>query len=350
MVLHRSRLPRGPFVKIVDKSKGDQEIIASLEELLATGIPEVARKLHDELDRVSGSYLWGFLEARWNDLESSSIRNREVLERLVRRRAALQLGRLDPTVDDPTELQVIDAVEYYIYPPISDEFRLGEIIRSKHDRAIRIVMTPHCHLTIQQGAQKQRADHILTLKAFPAEQVLKETPWSGKEVDLRRITRIDAELGKPRGRYCFLPGFLDIPDLYCDLLQMESLPFETITQDFEKLAVLDTPFAEALQSCFSRFYSAVGPAKSEPRRQQASDGMNPSKEEWPIGGNQNPERRQDIGRGPQAMPRFLESIAVTSCLPISGAGLCHVSAEKTRLLNRLYSPSCVGKVSLSQDM
>ena len=255
---------QGPFVKIVDKSKGDQEIIESLEGLLATGIPEIARKLHDELDRASGSYLWEFLEARWNDLESSGIRDHAVLERLVRRRAALQLGRLDPTVDNPTELQVINAVEYYIYPPISDEFRLGEIIRSKHDQTVRIVMTPHCHLTIQQGDQGPRADHILTLKAFPAEQVLEGAKWSGKEAELRRITKIEAELGRPRGRYCFLPRFLDIPDLYCDLLQMESLSFETITQDFEKLAVLDTPFAEALQSCFSRFYSAVGLPNLDP--------------------------------------------------------------------------------------
>jgi len=252
----------GPFVKIADKSRGDQEIIASLEELLATGIPEIARKLHDELDRVSGSYLWEFLEARWNDLISSSIRNQAVLERLVRRRAALQLGRLDPAVDGPTELRVIDAVEYYIYPPVSDEFRLGEIIRCKHDKTVRIVMTPHCYLTIQPGAQEPRADHILTLKAFPAEEVLEKegVKWSGKSgsEELRRRTSIEAELGKPRGRYCFLPRFLDIPDLYCDLLQMESLPFKTITQNFEKLAVLDTPFAEALQSYFSRFYSAVG--------------------------------------------------------------------------------------------
>lgn len=254
----------GPFVKIVDKSKGDQEILASLGELLATGVPEIARKLHDELDRTSGSYLWEFLEAHWDDFESSGVRDQAVLERLVRRRAAMQLGRLDPMVGDPAELQVINAVEYYIYPPISDEFRLGEIIRNKHDQAVRVIMTPHCHLTVQQGDERPRADHILTLKTFPAKQILKKegATWSGKDSkkasDLRRRTKIEADLGKPRGRYCFLPGFLDIPDLYCDLLQAESISLETITQDFEKLAVLDTPFAEALQSCFSRFYSAVG--------------------------------------------------------------------------------------------
>ena len=261
---------KGQFVKTADKSKGNQEILASLEELLVTGIPAVARKLHDELDRASGSYLWGFLEARWSDLESNGIRDHAVLERLVRRRAALQLGRLDPAVDVPVELQVVNASEYYIYPPVSDEFRLGEIIRSKHDQAVRIVMTPHCHLTIQQGDQKPRADHILTLKAFPAKQVLEKegATWPDREdkreAELQRRTRIEAELGRPRGRYCFLPGFLDIPDLYCDLLQMESLPFEIITQHFDKLAVLDTPFAEALQSYFSRFYSAVGLPSLDP--------------------------------------------------------------------------------------
>jgi len=49
-----------------------------------------------------------------------------------------------------------------------------------------------------------------------------------------------------------------MPDLFCDFLQLESIPYEEIRDQHERFAVLDTPFAEALQSCFTRFYSAVG--------------------------------------------------------------------------------------------
>lgn len=46
--------------------------------------------------------------------------------------------------------------------------------------------------------------------------------------------------------------------MYCDLLQVESIPFLDAAAMYERVAVLDTPFSEALQSCFTRFYSNVG--------------------------------------------------------------------------------------------
>ena len=82
----------------------------------------------------------------------------------------------------------------------------------------------------------------------------------------RRINSPADLMGSPDGRYWFLPGFLDIPDLYCDLLQLESVPFASLRDDHDRLAVLDTPFAEALQSCFTRFYSSVGLPSLNPAR------------------------------------------------------------------------------------
>jgi len=259
----------GPFVRFADKSNPNNEILSELRELLSTGIPAIARRLHDDLDRSGGSYLWDFLESNWKQLGSTEASKPEVLERLVRRRAALQLGRLDPAGDVPKELESVHGLEYYIYPPISDELRLGEIIRNREDHTIRLILTPHCHLAVQHGDNSPRADYVLTVKTFPAEETMAKAtapkaPWSGTDDEkadkLRRRTKlVNAErLGKLSGRYCFLPAFLDIPDLCCDLLQIESLPLDTIENDFERLAALDTPFAEAVQSYFGRFYSAVG--------------------------------------------------------------------------------------------
>lgn len=264
----------GPFVKFADKTKGNDEIIARLEELLTTGIPAIARKLHDELDRVSGSYLWEFLENNWDRLLEAGFSDPAVLERLVRRRAALQIGRLDPVADAPTEVESVEGVEYYIYPSVAgDELRLGEILRHKNDNTFRVVLTPHCHLVVHSEGTTPKADHVTTVKAFPAEEIILKShtdaegnvgdlwPKSAKKkLDMlrRRVQSPAGELGSPKDRYYYLPNFLDIPAMYCDLLQLESLPYETLEKEYECIAVLDTPFAEALQSCFTRFYSAVG--------------------------------------------------------------------------------------------
>jgi len=253
----------GPFVKLADKSKGNDQIIEKMRELLATGIPGIARRLHDELDRASGSYLWDFLEGNWERLHENGLAEPSVLERLVRRRAAMQIGRLDPVADDPAEVETVEGVEYYIHPPVSDELRLGEILKHKEDGSFRVVLTPHCHLAIQPGADSPRAEYVLTARTVTATDILNVFPPQGgteekKLRSLARYTQSPADLGKPRGRYWFLPHFLDMPDLFCDFLQLESIPYEEIRDQHERFAVLDTPFAEALQSCFTRFYSAVG--------------------------------------------------------------------------------------------
>ena len=80
-----TELTTSAFVRWVGKDKIEKE----MKEVLDTGIPQLARNLHDELDQSAGSYLWGFLEDNWptlNELDGS------VLERLIRRRASVQLG------------------------------------------------------------------------------------------------------------------------------------------------------------------------------------------------------------------------------------------------------------------
>jgi len=57
-----------------------------------------------------------------------------------------------------------------------------------------------------------------------------------------------------------------MPHLYVDLLQLESLPIRVALDDWETFAVLDVPFAEAFQSSFVRFYSAVGLPMLDPGR------------------------------------------------------------------------------------
>ncbi|MEM1116808.1 MAG: hypothetical protein AAGJ11_09905 [Bacteroidota bacterium] len=273
-----SSVTYGPFVRSADKSMGNGQIETALRELIETGIPAAARAIHEEIDQVAGSYLWSFLSENWDDLRESGLDTRSVLERVLRRRAAIQLARIRGGAA-PEEVGVVEAAEFYVYPSIAgDEYRLGEVVRGVDDGAFRVVLTPHCHLTVQSGKDRPKTEFVLTVRAVPAGEAVRlayegstEDPWSGSaakvEGKVRRRINSPADLmGSPAGRYWFLPGFLKIPDLYCDLLQLESLPFEVLRDDYDRVAVLDTPFAEALQSCFTRFYSSVGLPALDPAR------------------------------------------------------------------------------------
>lgn len=280
-------LEEGPFIKFADKSGDASDIVKKAEELIQTGLPAVARRIHNELSALTGSYLWGFLETNWQQLNQEKALEASLLERLVRRRAAIQISRLQSGAENLLEIENIEGLEFYIYPSISGgDFRLGEVMRIKEDfwekdkagqfqTPFRIVLTPHCHLTTQPNDPSPRASYVLTVRTVDAGKLLAEEKKKAirdartdKNELVRRVTQSPADLGRPAGRYWFVPGFLEIPDLYCDFLQLESLSYADMQNQYERIAVLDTPFAEALQSCFLRFYSAIGLPNLGPDRFQ----------------------------------------------------------------------------------
>ena len=66
------------------------------------------------------------------------------------------------------------------------------------------------------------------------------------------------DIGKPEGRYWFLPEFLEIPHAYCDFMKVNSLEYEELERTFETLATLSPPYAESLQNRFVGYYGSVG--------------------------------------------------------------------------------------------
>lgn len=263
-------LVEGPFVVWADKSKAD-DIERAISEVLDRGIPQLAAQLHAELDQSAGSYLWDFIESKWDWLEERSKSDTNLLSRMIRRRAALKIADTVHS-DDGQQRAVteIDGVEFYIYPPLDPSaYRLGQIVRSKQDEAdLRVVLTPHCQLVKQPNQSVPRASHVLTVRTVPARDVLGDQKVQQLEqgndqaVDtkLRRWTTPPShkDLGLPAGRYWYLPKFIDIPHQYCDFMLLESLEYQHLVSSYDSIAVLVPPFAESLQACFIRYYSAIG--------------------------------------------------------------------------------------------
>lgn len=261
--------PEGPFLKKADKSPGNAQIVEKLGELIKTGVPELAHRLHDELDRTSGSYLWGFLDRNWTAMQEGGLTGPAVLDRLIHRRASVQLGRLSDDGGQGIERPVVEGAEFYLIPRIASGFRLGEIVRREDE--YRVVLTPHCHLVVQPDHEEPRAGFVLTTLTVPWGTVFATHPLEGsaaKRLDgLRRRLQSPADFGRGlKGRYWFLPAFLDMDNRFVDLLQLASLPYSELSGEWESFAVLDAPFAEALQSCFVGFYSAVGLPVLDPAR------------------------------------------------------------------------------------
>src|ERR1039458_10155099 len=260
-------LVESPFVVWADKAKPN-DIERAITEVLNTGVPQIARRLHDEIEGSAASFLWQFLEENWTDIWKATGSDEKGIERLIRRRVAIQIG--DMAHDGKGLVPVLSRLgsEYYVYPRLPlTYYSLGDVLRHKENRNdFRIVLTPHCHLFVQPGQEYPRADYVLTIKTVKATDILgeklanaREDQKEAKHKKLGRWTRSPAQTGRPpEGRHWYLPAFLKIPHLYCDLLQMESVPYGEVAANFEAIATLVPPYAEALQACFVSFYGSVG--------------------------------------------------------------------------------------------
>lgn len=253
-----------PSIRFVDKSVTSppfpEPVIEILSELIETRGKslEVVHKIRSELDREAGSYIWSFIDENWDTLNKDPEFGVSGLERLIRRRAAIQmnerlhLGGIEPRAD-------ADKYDYYIWPSLPGPLRLGTILKSNTEEKYFVVLTPHCHLVPNgrdgDGKEKApRADMVLLSECLFARDLVRATKVSNKHGFLR----IPAIVGSPEGRYCFLPGFASLPDLLSDLMRLSSVPYVDISRNFQRIAVLDSPFAEAVQSSLARFYANVG--------------------------------------------------------------------------------------------
>lgn len=256
----------GNSIKFIDKSAADPPFPSPVEQMLATLLEgrgrslDVIRSIQSELERTIGSYIWGFIDEHWDALREDAAFEESGLERLIRRRVAIQ-------VNERFESQSVarrphaDRYDYYVYPPLPGPLRLGTLVRRVTDQQLYIVLTPHCHLA-QNGKDKDgklnppRADFVLLAQCLPAQNILGAVKETKKQAGCLRIPAI---VGSPEGRYCFLPKFASLPDVLCDLMQLSSVPHTNlVSKEYEKVAVVDSPFAEAIQSSFNRFYANVG--------------------------------------------------------------------------------------------
>lgn len=251
------------FIKIIDKSSPNaiEQIIDALEIFIETNIPPISRMMRDAINKSSGSYLWNFIEENWDklkDLPKSS------LEKVIMSRAATMLTTLESAEEETQERDSIKGAEYYYYPPISADLRLGMVLKHIKTEKFWIVLTPHCLVKKQPEEELPKAENILLAATTPADNIIisnrnhKMTKKIRIKEFYRKATSIRSNLGIPKGRFAFIPGFLEIPDLFCDFLQLKSVEYQIITKDYKQIASLISPFSESLQNGLIKLYSSIG--------------------------------------------------------------------------------------------
>ncbi|TYT26183.1 response regulator [Luteimonas viscosa] len=262
---HKVKELTSPFVKVVTRSEWEH-LRQMIREVLATKLPSLIRHIEEE-QRV---FMWESAEKIWiNDLDKDNAADLVFL--LARRLANLLSGDVVRKfleiegANGAPKIDTIHAVELYIYPPISTDFLFGDIFQKSRngDAEYYVALTPSC------DHAQDKAEHILLARC---EKLADTQAGEGAAAALAeklgisngvkgKLTKYIRDNSSPVDRFKYLPGTSFLPDLLIDLQALIAVAPEVMTGEpceYERVASLDSPFAESLQAKLVRYMGRIG--------------------------------------------------------------------------------------------
>ncbi len=252
---------KSPLVRVVEKTQGLQ-LIEEVKSLFQANLPSVNRALIRHLETVQRDYMWKFVASHWAELGTTA--DRSALAYLLARRLAISLsepgikqlvadlgGRPDDAVRD------FHPMQYYILPPVDPSPLAGDIYRGSINGAegYWILLSPSCDLV----SGREKAEWILFAHCMPLCDQKEYKEWiddESKAGNLQALLKNNRPKSQPE-RFFFLPGALSLPDLIVDFQQTVTISRDGFGK-LERLASLDSPFAESLVFRFTRYYGRIG--------------------------------------------------------------------------------------------
>jgi CheY-like chemotaxis protein len=258
------------LIRVVTKGSLDC-LLEEVKSIFESRLPTINRALIRHFEEVQRQYMWNFVDQHWSEL--GEIKDQSELAHLLARRLAISLsvdeiqaletelsGMINPS---KTETDIVHPITYYVIPPLSKFPQPGDLYLRiiENISSYWVVLNPACDFVVHKD--KCKVEHILLAATTRLSQSPEFTSWSNDKKKenrskLEKLIRDNREGGQP-DRYFFLPGVLNIPDLIIDLQRIESISYYDFkSQEWDRVASLDSPHAEAFQSKFSRYFGRIG--------------------------------------------------------------------------------------------
>ena len=233
-----------PLVRSEPKGTGSEKLVVkAIQEL----IPYIEALIASE-NQVRGSLSVAMRDTalRASQTTTSPQRLADIVTRSGRRRVAAMM-------DEPIPGESrIASWEIYIFPPVSDQKLLGDILREANGGpddpgSFRVVLTPSCDM-VEAGDQTSRVDRVLVAKCCTMSQVLRSMGMK----DSKAIT-LKKELPKRMLNQGYFQEFIPLPPLddkipamAANLKDLDLIPISDIGQErtFTIVASVDSPFRE----------------------------------------------------------------------------------------------------------
>ena len=261
---HVRELENTPFIQIVAKGDNPEKLLGAIRTVFSGTLPAVNRALIRHVDRIQRDYMWEFVAKNWTAISGQG--DRVSIAYLLARRLATSLsdasisqfaGDLAGPSHVPVQAGRAHPMQFYVMPPLEEPSSMaGDIYKGTlgAEDGYWALLTPTCDLV--QG----KAEWLVLAACCPLSEQEEYRLWEKNGTGLQKLRRLLANNRTTQpDRFFYLPGALSVPSLVVDLQRVVSI----LRGDFNRsrvirLATLDSPFAEALASRFTRFFGRVG--------------------------------------------------------------------------------------------
>lgn len=259
------------IIKVCSKGDAYDGLKEQIEELLKTDYIKLKSQVIAITNETIRSFFWNFVQP--NKKLMAKIEDEASLSYILLRRLATTLSKdriKDFIQDDKISKDSSHPMEFYIFPPLPGEYETGEIVGSKKDKKVYVILTPSCDLVLRSN-NTRKVEKILLIEAmqfseFEDYKNFKELYAKTEKTDAEKKSMATAggnlkslmKNNKAGDRYFFLPmtPFLDASII--DFQQKKLVLYTELVNDFNRVARLDDPFAQSMVSSFTRYYNRIG--------------------------------------------------------------------------------------------
>ena len=236
-----------PFVAVLRKSGGSaRDVVTKLEEVRASS--QALRVVYQELRQALSTSLRDAVPALMK-VGVTAPDALALLPGIGRRRVA---ARLD--LDSVLTGAIPRPSERYVYPRLEGtNLLLGDILRRRADRTNNaedyfVVLTPSCDLV--QGEGRHPVNSVLLAHCRGMEFFSRKESLPQNEANLR--ARLPGALRSPKTMgVIFLPELPGVfPNMVADVRDLQLIPLAQITESYEPIASVDSPFREDISWTF----------------------------------------------------------------------------------------------------
>lgn len=246
-------------------SKGDNiDLLKSeIERLTKHNIPFLRNNVHSYIEQEFKKYFWDVIQKE-NDKFKPDADDFSLGYLLLRNLAdSLSKENIKGIIgDDTISPEKVHPMEFYIYPTNSSkEYENGEIIRNKKSDDIYVILTPSCDFIerFKKGVNEGRSvDSVLLIKTnlLTDYKEFKDYQQNQNKDNKQKLGKL-INSGKS-DRYFFLPQVPFIENRIVDFQLNTTVSYDVLQKDFERIAKLDSPFAQSMTASFIRYYNRIG--------------------------------------------------------------------------------------------